>query len=175
MIAIWKSKDDSLGYSKPHGPTMRTEAFEQPKICLLQNAERLLEQVRERLGASRHGTYGKCESCGERSSGAARGVALRGPFVPACQQRLESIGSAGILLSHRRRNWVLLRRSAFYPALTKETKWLVRHNSHRRGPGRQPALSRYSHHTAEHRCGIGQLSDWLAVMWSTWLSWPFLC
>ncbi len=82
MIAQMEiESDDSLGYSN-HMADDATEAFEQAKdMALLQNAERLLEQVRDALGRLDDGTYGKCESCREPDrSGAARGIALRDPL-----------------------------------------------------------------------------------------------
>ena len=91
MIAQMEiESDDSLGYSN-HMADDATEAFEQAKdLALLQNAERLLEQVRDALGRLDEGTYGKCESCGETID-PARLEAL--PYVTLClrcQQRLEA-------------------------------------------------------------------------------------
>ena len=91
MIAQMEiESDDSLGYSN-HMADDATEAFEQAKdLALLQNAERLLEQVRDALGRLDDGTYGKCESCGEKID-PARLEAL--PYVTLCllcQQRLEA-------------------------------------------------------------------------------------
>jgi DnaK suppressor protein len=91
MIAQMEiESDDSLGYSN-HMADDATEAFEQAKdLALLQNAERLLEQVRDALGRLDDGTYGKCENCGQ-SIDPARLEAL--PYVTLClrcQQRLEA-------------------------------------------------------------------------------------
>jgi len=91
MIAQMEiESDDSLGYSN-HMADDATEAFEQAKdMALLQNAERLLEQVRDALGRLDDGNYGKCENCGQ-SIDPARLEAL--PYVTLClrcQQRLEA-------------------------------------------------------------------------------------
>jgi len=91
MIAQMEiESDDNLGYGN-HMADDATEAFEQAKdLALLQNAERLLEQVRDALGRLDDGTYGKCENCGQ-SIDPARLEAL--PYVTLClrcQQRLEA-------------------------------------------------------------------------------------
>ena len=91
MIAQMEiESDDNLGYGN-HMADDATEAFEQAKdLALLQNAERLLVQVRDALGRLDDGTYGKCENCGE-SIDPARLEAL--PYVTLClrcQQRLEA-------------------------------------------------------------------------------------
>jgi len=91
MIAQMEiESDENLGYGN-HMADDATEAFEQAKdMALLQNAERLLEQVRDALGRLDAGTYGKCESCGEPID-PARLEAL--PYLTLClrcQQRLEA-------------------------------------------------------------------------------------
>jgi len=91
MIAQMEiESDDSLGYSN-HMADDATEAFEQAKdLALLQNAERLLEQVRDALRRLDDGTYGKCESC-RKPIDPARLEAL--PYLTLClrcQQRLEA-------------------------------------------------------------------------------------
>jgi len=91
MIAQMEiESDENLGYGN-HMADDATEAFEQAKdMALLQNAERLLEQVRDALGRLDDGTYGKCENCGEPID-PARLEAL--PYLTLClrcQQRLEA-------------------------------------------------------------------------------------
>jgi DnaK suppressor protein len=91
MIAQMEiGSDENLGYGN-HMADDATEAFEQAKdMALLQNAERLLEQVRDALGRLDDGTYGKCESCREAID-PARLEAL--PYLTLClrcQQRLEA-------------------------------------------------------------------------------------
>jgi DnaK suppressor protein len=90
MAQMEIESDENLGYGN-HMADDATEAFEQAKdLALLQNAERLLEQVRDALGRLDEGTYGKCESCGETID-PARLEAL--PYVTLClrcQQRLEA-------------------------------------------------------------------------------------
>jgi len=90
MIAQMEiESDENLGYGN-HMADDATEAFEQAKdLALLQNAQRLLEQVRDALGRLEEGTYGKCENCGQQID-PARLEAL--PYVTLClrcQQRLE--------------------------------------------------------------------------------------
>jgi len=90
MAQMEIESDENLGYGN-HMADDATEAFEQAKdLALLQNAERLLEQVRDALRRLDEGTYGKCESCGETID-PARLEAL--PYVTLClrcQQRLEA-------------------------------------------------------------------------------------
>jgi len=90
MIAQMEiESDENLGYGN-HMADDATEAFEQAKdMALLQNAQRLLEQVRDALGRLEEGTYGKCENCGQQID-PARLEAL--PYVTLClrcAQRLE--------------------------------------------------------------------------------------
>jgi DnaK suppressor protein len=90
MIAQMEiESDENLGYGN-HMADDATEAFEQAKdLALLQNAQRLLEQVRDALGRLEDGMYGKCENCGQQID-PARLEAL--PYVTLClrcQQRLE--------------------------------------------------------------------------------------
>jgi len=90
MIAQMEiESDENLGYGN-HMADDATEAFEQAKdLALLQNAQRLLQQVRDALGQLDDGTYGKCVNCGDPID-PARLEAL--PYVTLClrcQQRLE--------------------------------------------------------------------------------------
>jgi len=91
MIAQMEiQSEENLGYGN-HMADDATEAFEQAKdLALLQNAQRLLQQVRDALGRLEDGMYGKCESCGKQID-PARLEAL--PYVTLClrcQQRLEA-------------------------------------------------------------------------------------
>jgi len=91
MIAQMEiESDENLGYGN-HMADDATEAFEQAKdMALLQNAQRLLQQVRDALRRLEDGTYGKCESCHEPID-PARLEAL--PYLTLClrcQQRLEA-------------------------------------------------------------------------------------
>jgi RNA polymerase-binding transcription factor len=90
MIAQMEiESDENLGYGN-HMADDATEAFEQAKdLALLQNAQRLLEQVGDALGRLDDGTYGTCENCGTPID-PARLEAL--PYVTLClrcAQRLE--------------------------------------------------------------------------------------
>ena len=68
-----------------------TEAFEQAKdLALLQNAQRLLEQVRDALERLDDGTYGQCESCGESIDPARLEALPHATLCLRCQQRLEA-------------------------------------------------------------------------------------
>lgn len=91
MIAQMEiESDDSLGYSN-HMADDATEAFEQAKdLALLQNAQRLLEQVRDALERLDDGTYGKCESCGESIDPARLDALPHATLCLRCQQRLEA-------------------------------------------------------------------------------------
>ena len=91
MIAQMEiESDDSLGYSN-HMADDATEAFEQAKdLALLQNAQRLLEQVRDALERLDDGTYGQCESCGESIDPARLEALPHATLCLRCQQRLEA-------------------------------------------------------------------------------------
>ena len=91
MIAQMEiESDDNLGYGN-HMADDATEAFEQAKdLALLQNAERLLEQVRNALRRLDDGTYGKCESCGKAIDPARLEALPHATLCLRCQQRLEA-------------------------------------------------------------------------------------
>jgi DnaK suppressor protein len=81
---------ENMGYGN-HQADDASEAFEQAKdLALRQNAEQLLNKVKDALGRFDRGTYGICEQCGAAID-PARLQAL--PYVTLClrcQQRLES-------------------------------------------------------------------------------------
>ena len=91
MIAQMEiESDDNLGYGN-HMADDATEAFEQAKdLALLQNAERLLEQVRDALRRLDDGTYGKCESCRKPIDPARLEALPYATLCLRCQQRLEA-------------------------------------------------------------------------------------
>lgn len=91
MIAQMEiESDDNLGYGN-HMADDATEAFEQAKdLALLQNAQRLLEQVRDAMERLDDGTYGKCESCGESIDPARLEALPYATLCLRCQQRLEA-------------------------------------------------------------------------------------
>ena len=91
MIAQMEiESEDSLGYGN-HMADDATEAFEQAKdLALLQNAQRLLQQVRDALGRLDDGTYGKCESCQEPIDPARLEALPYATLCLRCQQRLEA-------------------------------------------------------------------------------------
>ncbi len=90
MAQMEIESDDSLGYSN-HMADDATEAFEQAKdLALLQNAQRLLEQVRDALERLDDGTYGQCESCGESIDPARLEALPHATLCLRCQQRLEA-------------------------------------------------------------------------------------
>jgi len=90
MIAQMEiESDENLGYGN-HMADDATEAFEQAKdLALLQNAQRLLEQVRDALGRLDDGTYGICENCGNPIDPARLEALSYVTLCLRCAQRLE--------------------------------------------------------------------------------------
>jgi RNA polymerase-binding protein DksA len=89
-LALYHAESgDNLGLGN-HMADDATEAYEQAKeLALMQNAERLLQQVEEALQRFHNDTYGLCEVCGQQID-PARLRAL--PYVTLClhcQQRRE--------------------------------------------------------------------------------------
>ena len=81
--------DDNLGYGN-HMADDATEAFDGQRSGSLQNAQRLLEQVRDAMERLDDGTYGKCESCGESIDPARLEALPYATLCLRCQQRLEA-------------------------------------------------------------------------------------
>jgi DnaK suppressor protein len=77
----------NLGYGN-HMADDATEAFEQAKeLALRQNAEQLLQQVRDALDHFERGTYGDCEYCGQKIDPARLEALPYATLCLNCQQR----------------------------------------------------------------------------------------
>jgi DnaK suppressor protein len=80
---------DNLGYGN-HQADDATDAFEQAKeLSLLQNSERLLDQVQAALARFEQGTYGSCERCGKPIDPARLQALPYAALCMMCQQHLE--------------------------------------------------------------------------------------
>jgi len=80
---------DNLGYGN-HQADDATDAFEQAKeLSLLQNSERVLNQVETALARFEQGTYGICERCGEQIDPARLKALPYATLCMSCQQHAE--------------------------------------------------------------------------------------
>jgi DnaK suppressor protein len=83
------SGQDNLGYGN-HQADDATDAFEQAKeLSLLQNAERVLNQVEVALARMNEGTYGTCLRCGDNIDPARLKALPYASLCMDCQQRTE--------------------------------------------------------------------------------------
>jgi DnaK suppressor protein len=83
-------REDSVGYGN-HMADVGTEVFEQELDWgLARHLETLLGRVKDADAKFEDGTYGICESCGERIELARLEAMPEAPYCVDCQTRLEN-------------------------------------------------------------------------------------
>jgi len=81
---------ENLGYST-HMADDASAAFDQARdLALRGNLEQMLRQVQEALDRFADGTYGICETCGQKIDPARLKALPHAPYCLDCQRRLES-------------------------------------------------------------------------------------